>query len=260
MSNEIQFKNYEDYIELLPSQYRDSEKLQKLLSIFLNILQQPSDALQELDRQSTNYNEAEGYQLDIIGELVGAKREGRNDSEYVDYIKFILSKNVGSGTTNDIIQYLAVMTETDYARVFEHYPAAVIAETAGTVTSGVLRSVDSIAVGGVSILGISNTLYPRMVRFVDTPFASGNLELDPDVTEIAYEMGQAVAEMNPAIPDTNSDQIECIYADASVILTDKIPDYLYGSILPENTNEAITAPIEERLGVMPELYDTSKRG
>ena len=85
MSN-IQVRDFSEYTDLLPVQFSDSENLIKLLQIYLDQVEELNLAQQDLSLLSTNLETATGYQLDIIGNLLGAKRNGSDDEGFRDAI------------------------------------------------------------------------------------------------------------------------------------------------------------------------------
>ena len=59
-----------------------------ILLIALESVQSLNEAQLELSEINTDFKTATGYQLDLIGKLVGAERKGRTDSDYRNYILF----------------------------------------------------------------------------------------------------------------------------------------------------------------------------
>ena len=70
----------------LPSQFYNSTILKTLLQIYLEELQEIEETLYDIKRFSS-IDEAFGFQLDIIGEVLGKRREGLLDEEYRKYLK-----------------------------------------------------------------------------------------------------------------------------------------------------------------------------
>lgn len=202
MSNIIKrdVTSYEDY---LPIQYKDSENLKKLLGIFLAQTQELEDANVDLDTVSTDINLAYGYQLDIIGKLVGAERRGKTDEEFREEILFRISINTGNGTPEDCIQYLNFVTKADDVKFWEHYPASVIMETNGTlIPSNIPNTLDNVTLAGVSVGGVIASETGQVFRgcesidaytnFEDTSSPYPQLEVGGD----DMEMGSPLAELS----------------------------------------------------------------
>ena len=153
--SEVQRKDLTTYTDFLPLQFRESPNIKKLLSIFLAQAQELEDANMDLDANSTDISIAVGYQLDIIGKLIGVIRQGQSDVQYRDSILFQISLNVGNGTPEDCIQYLASVTKSTRVKYWEHYPASVILETNGTtIPSNVPNTLDNMTMAGVSVGGV----------------------------------------------------------------------------------------------------------
>jgi len=154
MSELIQ-KDLTLYSNFLPNQFSSSEKLKTFLGIFLDKVQELEDANISLNNLSTNIALAYGYQLDIIGKLVGASREGKTDEQYREEILFQISLNVGNGTPENCIQYLSSVTQATKVSYWEHYPASVILETNGTnIPLNIPNTLDNITLAGVSVGGV----------------------------------------------------------------------------------------------------------
>ena len=153
MSN-IQERDFTDYVELLPLQFKDSENLIILLDIYLEQVEQLNKAQQELSTLSTNIDTSEGYQLDLVGNLLGAYREGRGDSEYRDYIRFVISVNTGSGSPEDVISFAKTVTKSNRVRYWEDDTLNVIIEVDGkTIPSNLTNTIDNVTPVGVKMAG-----------------------------------------------------------------------------------------------------------
>jgi len=151
----IKDRDYEEYVSLLPIQYNDSSNLKEFLRIYLEATQSLNEAQLELSEINTDFKTATGYQLDLIGKLVGAERKGRTDSDYRNYILFKISVNIGSGTPEDVINYFSIATDATRIRYFEHYPACTVLETNGTtIPSAIPSTLDNVTPAGVRTGGI----------------------------------------------------------------------------------------------------------
>lgn len=154
MSN-IQIRDFTSYTDYLPLQFADSENLVKLLSIYLDQVEELNLAQQDLSNLSTDINTATGYQLDIIGNLLGAVRGGAGDDDYRNYIRFRISINTGSGTPEDVINFVKSVTSATRVRYWEHYPASLVVETNGTeIPSNIASTVDNVSPAGVKTGGV----------------------------------------------------------------------------------------------------------
>jgi hypothetical protein len=173
MSNIIK-KDITAYVELLPTQYSESPQLRKLLDVFLGQVQILEDANLELDRVSTDVNLAYGYQLDLIGKLVGAERKGKTDEEFREEILFRISINTGNGTPEDCIQYLTYVTQATDVKFWEHYPASVIMETNGVnIPRNIPNTLDNVTIAGVSVGGVITSISGEVFRGCELTDAYG---------------------------------------------------------------------------------------
>ena len=154
MSN-INTRDFTSYVDLLPVQFKDSDNLIKLLSIYLDQVQELNQAQLDLGDLSTDIDTVFGYQMDILGNLLGLKRQGRGDEDFRDFIKAYIATVSGSGTPEDVINYLKITTKAEKVRYWEHYPASIILETNGTfIQKNLANSVDSLSPAGVKVGGV----------------------------------------------------------------------------------------------------------
>lgn len=222
MSN-IQVRDFSEYTDLLPVQFSDSENLIKLLQIYLDQVEELNLAQQDLSLLSTNLETATGYQLDIIGNLLGAKRNGADDEGFRDAIKFRISINTGSGTPEDVIGFLRTVTKATTTRYWEHYPASIVVETNGTdIASNLASTIDNVSPAGVKVGGvlwvegdyafrpcrlseaylnlvdIEEIVYPEVAIGDDDQFLGSPTTVMTPLAERTYRMGQDDAYMgNP---------------------------------------------------------------
>lgn len=226
-------KDLISYVEYLPNQFTDSVKLQKFLKVFLGQVQQLENANINLDTVSTDIQLAYGYQLDIIGKLVGELRQSRSDIEYREAILFRISINIGSATPEDCIQYLSYVTKASRVNYWEHYPASIVLETNGSIIpTNIAKTVDNIAAAGVKVGGIISSGNKQVTRLCETLNAYDNFgtilpdQLDNEFGNVDMEMGNPIAEFSNATSSSFQPVPET--------------DILAGSIFPE-LNE-LTSP------------------
>lgn len=214
------------YSDFLPVQYNNSPNLKTFLSIFLEQVQELEDANIDLDNLSTNIELAFGYQLDIIGKLIGVPRSGKSDEEYRDAIYFQISLNIGNGTPENAIQYLSYVTNATKVGYWEHYPAAVILETNGTnIPSNIPNTLDNITPAGVATGGVIVSETGEVFRGCDTTVSFSNFEdiISPfpevELGGMDIECGGATSEciyqsFTGFLPVTDTDPLaRCIFPD-----------------------------------------------
>jgi len=113
----------EQALRLLVEQYRGSERLQGLIRAVAERLTEVDEARVQLLTKRW-LDQAEGAQLDGLGELVGATRQGRDDEEYRLRLQAQVTINTGAGTPEDLIQGVGQLTGANQVQVREKYPAA----------------------------------------------------------------------------------------------------------------------------------------
>lgn len=67
---------------------------------------------------------AYGYQLDIIGAIVGESRQGRDDDAFRLAIRFKINVNNSNGTPEELTASLKEVTLSSDVDIFEHYPVS----------------------------------------------------------------------------------------------------------------------------------------
>lgn len=108
----------------LISQYSESENVRFLLQTFLEELQEIEDVNTELLLQDSIAN-AEGVQLDGIGEHLGKRREGLSDVDYRDVLNIQKILNAGEGQFSTALQMWKTLLGSPTATMEEEFPAGV---------------------------------------------------------------------------------------------------------------------------------------
>lgn len=111
-------------LERLPYQYKDSPILQELLTIYLEEFQEIEDCLIDIVNQK-DIEQAVGFQMDIIGEVVGLLREGRDDTEYRLAIKVQKIINASQGQYETVLQLWRTLLNSPTATLTESFPAGI---------------------------------------------------------------------------------------------------------------------------------------
>lgn len=131
MSKELeQVTTYvESALALLPQQFKNKENLAAFIEAFVNVIQDAEDALFALWRARWIDN-AEGVQLDGLGDLVGEERGGLDDDAFRVRIKVRIRANFASGTDQDIVDVFALLLSqaTPTIEITEYYPAGLIVQ------------------------------------------------------------------------------------------------------------------------------------
>lgn len=108
----------------LISQYSESENVKFLLQTFLEELQEIEDTNTELLLQD-NIANAEGIQLDGIGEHLGKRREGLSDADYRVALNIQKILNAGEGQFSTALQMWRTVLGSPTATMEEEFPAGV---------------------------------------------------------------------------------------------------------------------------------------
>lgn len=108
-----------------PKLTADDNNIRKLLKSWLGGVQYLEDVLQQLYSER-RIDTAEGAQLDILGKLVGQKRDGLTDDAYRRYIRARVSTNRSKGTLSEIIKVadLVVFDDDAYLHVQRQHTAS----------------------------------------------------------------------------------------------------------------------------------------
>lgn len=117
-------------LELLTDRYKGKAVIEALLTSYLNRVQELEDELWNLlwgwvlewvdpDDEFNVYN-AEGKQLDDLGEIVGEPRDGREDDAYIPAIKLRIRINRSKGQSEDMVQISHLINAA--ATYLEYFP------------------------------------------------------------------------------------------------------------------------------------------
>lgn len=105
------------------SQFKEAPNFSKLFGIYEKELSELQDVLFEI-LESKNLDTATGYALDLIGKIVGERREGKSDDEYRKALRLRISINTSDGTPNIIIGITSEYAGGSDTSIVEHEPAS----------------------------------------------------------------------------------------------------------------------------------------
>jgi hypothetical protein len=117
----------------LISQYRDKPNFIAYLTAFVNQIQDLEYIFFELIEKRGLLTSV-GVQLDGIGSILGVDRQGRDDVDYLAAIKAQILLNFGSGTPEEIIEMISLLTDDKNNELIEYYPAAFTILVLGALT------------------------------------------------------------------------------------------------------------------------------
>jgi hypothetical protein len=111
-------------LERLLEQYKRSESIREVISVFAERTQELEDAL--FDSIAAMYiNNAEGVNLDRVGEIVGIARLGLSDDLYRIEIRAKIIRNKNSGTPEEVISAAKFFLGVTSILFYELYPAGI---------------------------------------------------------------------------------------------------------------------------------------
>jgi len=97
----------------LLEQYKEHDKIKRLHEIYLEEVQEVEDAVW-LTRTTRYLADAVGEQLDWLGDIVGEKRQGKEDDNYRIWIAVRIRLNRSRGTTDDVIDCIKLATDAAF--------------------------------------------------------------------------------------------------------------------------------------------------
>jgi hypothetical protein len=108
----------------LVSEFQDKPNIASFLSAFTLQTQLDEDMLFQF-MNAFMLRTAIGNQLDLIGEIVGQARRGRNDFEYRLAIFLQIAINTAKGTANGTIEIFTMVTGASNVHLLEYFPGVV---------------------------------------------------------------------------------------------------------------------------------------
>jgi len=183
----------------LTGQFENSPLLQGVVAAMtapLTVLETEADSL----RYDRWIDSAIGVQLDGCGDIIGERRDGRDDDEYRKALKFRVFVNVSKGTPTDIIYGLNYLTEPDDSQYLEIYPATVMLFSDGfEVDETIKDTMQDLLPAGVSDVPVAVSYGADPFRFASASVPSelwtngDNFEVggsDLQVTTTAVSVGE----------------------------------------------------------------------
>ncbi len=135
---------------LLVSQYKDSANFNRFLSSIAAIKQEIEHVTLDL-RDKRILANAEGIQLDGLGELVGLDRDGRTDDEYRTEIGTQIQINLSGGQAEILINVTASITGSTLVQLTDSYPAKINIAFNGTAPANLLTILSKLKAAGVEL-------------------------------------------------------------------------------------------------------------
>jgi hypothetical protein len=107
----------EDAKSRMIERYRNSPKFEGVISLFAEKMQALEDAIDYFQNHRW-IADAEGFQLDLIGEIVGQPREGVNDTTYRVLLYVKVAINAARGDPESVIGIFNLITGATKSRYF----------------------------------------------------------------------------------------------------------------------------------------------
>lgn len=108
----------------LLTQYQNQPKINALVESLVQEIQTLEQTCFDLDSKRQLY-QAQGVQLDLLGEIVGMKRNGLQDQNYLYFILGKIGENFSDGTIPKITSIIQVILNAKLSYVRDLYPASV---------------------------------------------------------------------------------------------------------------------------------------
>lgn len=225
---------------LLPEQYKEASNLNKILLVLSTAFEDLNEVFIDL-KNILNIDNAFGAQLDLIGDIIREKRNGRSDVDYIKGIKFKIFKNTSRGSVDDIVRALKFITSASLVVYSDNPPASYTIYTNGTnLPSDLHLLIDSLSVAGVSVI-----IYASDGA---TPF------IMTEVTTVRYNL---VDDLNDQFIDDGGSDISVDRQEANDILQSLFQGIGMGVVqildLTTDTGDVIITDTGAIIGVYDEL-------
>jgi hypothetical protein len=164
---EIISNHVEIAINLLIEQFKHATNLQNLIYCYVSILQELENTIQQFG-SIKSIDQAFGATLNILGDIVGQEREGRDDLNYRNAIRLKILLNHSYGQPEILIIALKLLVNAKRVKYAEFFPACVYMDfnTYMIPQSNLQKAIESIALAGVKIiLKFSNVDDHKNLRF-----------------------------------------------------------------------------------------------
>lgn len=160
---------YENIKTLIPEQYQSAENFNKILQITSEPFEELKIVFSDI-KNLLNLNLISGSQLDLVGDIVGEKRSGRVDIDYLSNLKFRIFRNTSKGFIDDIIKALKFLTNATIVVYSDNPPASYTIYTNGqTLPADIHYLIDKLSAAGVSlIIYASDGEVPMIMTEVNT--------------------------------------------------------------------------------------------
>jgi hypothetical protein len=220
----------QNFKDLLLQQYKDSENLNKILEIVFDSCQELETVFLQL-KNILNIDSNSGASLDLIGDIVGQKREGMEDAEYKKNLKFAIFKNSSRGFLFDVIKILKFITDANLVVYSDNPPASYTIYTDGEeIPADLQKTIDNLSAAGVSVIVYcSKGEIPFIAKNISTTPENliddaGNSMIDDAVNQISLDKAIIVDNLQLIFKGGNFGFVEIFSLTSNnneVIITDQ---------------------------------------
>jgi len=143
-----------DAKERLIQQYKDKPNFLTLLESCIAQVQNLEDGIYAIFGLLSIENSI-GEQLDRIGEIVGQKREGKDDEEYRLFIYARIGINISTGKIEELLFIWRFITKANLIYLMEIFPAGIAIGTSNEIDSNLIDAVfdllEKVSAAGVAV-------------------------------------------------------------------------------------------------------------
>lgn len=163
-------------LERLREQYKNKPQLMALIDAWNGQIQELEEVLYGLST-SRSISSAFGYQLDLLGQLLGKSREGRTDEEYRIVLLAKVAQNISRGTPEDVIGVFKILTSSSQVQLADGYNGEVYLLADHPLTQDqiniILREMDSVVPAGVRVNALGSFDPDDSFAYAGTDIAKG---------------------------------------------------------------------------------------
>jgi hypothetical protein len=188
-------------LDFLIDFWKDKPKVQGLLKSQLREIQEIEDVAFQLLNER-NVTDAVGAQLDVIGNLVGEQREGREDEPYRQAILLRISINRSDGTPPVILDILNLISGSPIPNLFEHFPASFHAYVDRGASHNLARTLKEVSAAGVDTRLIFDDNANSFIGARSIP-EEVLMQLESDAFEVDSEINYLAVEGDRIFPFGN---------------------------------------------------------
>ena len=134
----------------LIEQFDHKDDFKKYLCALITPFDDIKDMLNDLQFKR-NLDNAEGVQLDGIGDIVGLARGGLSDDDYRVQIRIKIVINASNGETESVIAAMLIFAGGTFVDFISLFPAGFILVSDGTIPSNIIPLLEQVAQAGVRL-------------------------------------------------------------------------------------------------------------